>query len=61
MPDLTDTQAAEQLRLSYEKLRVELAKKIVGQEDVIEQVFIAMAAGGHYLLRAFPVSLKRFS
>ena len=45
MPDLTDTQAAEQLRLSYEKLRVELAKKIVGQEDVIEHVFIAMAAG----------------
>ena len=54
MPDLTDTQAAEQLRLSYEKLRVELAKKIVGQEDVIEQVFIAMAAGGHCLLEGVP-------
>ncbi len=54
MPELTDTQAAEQFRLSYEKLRVELAKRIVGQEEVIEQVFIAMAAGGHCLLEGVP-------
>ena len=50
----TDSQAAEQFRAGYEKLRAELGKRIVGQEDVIEQVFIAMAAGGHALLEGVP-------
>ena len=50
----SDSQAAEQLRASYDKLRKELSKRIVGQEDVIEQVFIAMAAGGHALLEGVP-------
>ncbi|TLD70019.1 MoxR family ATPase [Phragmitibacter flavus] len=50
----TDTQAAEQFRHSYQKLRTELAKRIVGQEDTVEQVFIAMAAGGHALLEGVP-------
>ena len=54
MPDTTDSQAAELLVNGYNKLRAELAKRIVGQEDVIEQVFIAMAAGGHCLLEGVP-------
>ena len=54
MPDITDSQAAEQLLKGYNKLRTELAKRIVGQEEVIEQVFIAMAAGGHCLLEGVP-------
>ena len=54
MPELTDSQAAQQLLNGYNKLRTELAKRIVGQEDVIEQVFIAMAAGGHCLLEGVP-------
>ena len=51
---MTDTQAAEKLVAGYQRLRAELAKKIVGQDDVIEQVFIAMAAGGHCLLEGVP-------
>ncbi len=55
MPDdFSDSKAAAQLLNGYQKLRTELAKKIVGQEDVIEQVFIAMAAGGHALLEGVP-------
>jgi len=54
MSDTTDSQAAQQLVNGYNKLRAELAKRIVGQEEVIEQVFIAMAAGGHCLLEGVP-------
>lgn len=51
---LTDTQAAEKLVANYNTLRAELAKRIVGNDDVIEQIFIAMAAGGHCLLEGVP-------
>jgi len=54
MSNSTDTQAAGQLVANYNKLRTELSKRIVGQEDVIEQVFIAMVAGGHCLLEGVP-------
>ena len=54
MSELTDTQAAEKLVNGYNLLRSELSKRIVGQEDVIEQIFIAMAAGGHCLLEGVP-------
>ena len=50
----SDSQAAEVLRAGYDKLRAELSKRIVGQEEVIEQLFIAMAAGGHALLEGVP-------
>ena len=35
-------------------LKSELAKVIVGQEDVIEQTLVAFAAGGHALLEGVP-------
>nr|WP_256199287.1 AAA family ATPase [Verrucomicrobium spinosum] len=50
----TDTEAAQILVNGYQKLKTELSKRIVGQDDVIEQVFIAMAAGGHALLEGVP-------
>lgn len=50
----SDSEAAEFLVNGYQKLKTELGKRIVGQEDVIEQVFIAMAAGGHALLEGVP-------
>ncbi len=54
MTDLSDTQAAQNLRQGYQRLRTELGKRIVGQDEVVEQVFIAMAAGGHALLEGVP-------
>ena len=52
----TPTAAAsiETARLAREKLLGELRKVIVGQEDLIDQVFIAMCAGGHILLVGVP-------
>jgi MoxR-like ATPase len=44
----------ETARLAREKVLVELRKVIVGQEDLIDQVFIAMCAGGHILLVGVP-------
>jgi MoxR-like ATPase len=49
--DVAAVQACEQ---SYNRLRDELAKVIVGQDDVIEQVLIAILAKGHALLEGVP-------
>ncbi len=49
--DVANVQKCEQ---AYNKLRDELAKVIVGQNDVIEQVLIAVLARGHALLEGVP-------
>jgi len=55
-PEMSDDKlvaVAEMSRL-HDRLRSELAKVIVGQADVIEQVLIAMIARGHCLLEGVP-------
>ncbi len=47
---MSDTASASALVENFQKLKAALARRIVGQEAVIEQVFIAIAAGGHSLL-----------
>lgn len=37
-----------------QKIRAEIGKVIIGQEQVVEQVLIAMLAGGHALLEGVP-------
>jgi MoxR-like ATPase len=49
-----DAAAVERCQQAYERIRAELAKVIIGQSDVIEQVLIAMFAGGHALLEGVP-------
>ena len=51
---MSDSASAASLLDGYSKLKTALAKRIVGQEAVIEQVFIALAAGGHSLLEGVP-------
>jgi MoxR-like ATPase len=51
---MSDQAAATALVEGFNRLKTALAKRIVGQEAVIEQVFIAMAAGGHSLLEGVP-------
>ena len=46
--------AVEQCQKKYQRLRAELSKVIVGQEDVIEQVLVTMLAQGHALLEGVP-------
>ena len=49
-----DVDAARELKTSFDTLRVELAKVIVGQETIIEQLLIALLARGHCLLVGVP-------
>jgi MoxR-like ATPase len=49
-----DKQIAAQLVEAYRKITAEMGKFIVGQEEVIEQLFIAVLAGGHCLLEGVP-------
>jgi len=49
-----DVAAIDELRDVYGKLRTELAKIIVGQEQVIEQLCICLFARGHSLLMGVP-------
>src|SRR5436190_1261865 len=46
--------AVQKCERAYNVLRDELAKVIVGQNEVIEQVLIAIFARGHALLEAMP-------
>jgi len=49
-----DVAAVDRCRSAYNRVRQELAKVIIGQNDVIEQVLIAMFARGHALLEGVP-------
>jgi MoxR-like ATPase len=49
-----DVAAVERCQAAYRRIRGELAKVIIGQDDVIEQVLIAMFAQGHALLEGVP-------
>jgi MoxR-like ATPase len=47
-------QRMERARRSFDELKAEMARMIVGHEELIEQVFIALICGGHCLLEGVP-------
>src|SRR6266481_791440 len=49
-----EREAVEQIVTSRSQIQSELAKVIVGQKDVIEQLLIALFAGGHCLITGAP-------
>ncbi|MFT7620835.1 MAG: MoxR-like ATPase [Planctomycetota bacterium] len=55
---MTDTQMIaeriEQFRSDVEKLRIEIAKVIVGQNDLVNDVIVGIFSGGHILLEGVP-------
>ena len=51
---MSDVDAARSLKEAFENLRKEIAKVIVGQENVIEQLLIALLSRGHCLLVGVP-------
>jgi MoxR-like ATPase len=53
-PDAGDVAAVAHCELAYNRIRDELAKVIVGQNEVIEQVLIAIFSRGHALLEGVP-------
>ncbi len=52
--DQCDIAAVERLGEAYRRVAAELAKVIIGQRQVIEELLIAMFAGGHCLLVGVP-------
>ena len=54
MPETEDLQAVERLSEAYRSIADEIAKRIVGQREVIEQLLIALFARGHCLLVGVP-------
>ena len=48
------SQQAEQFRNTFEKVKTEVGRMMVGQEDVIDGVLTALMAGGHVLLEGVP-------
>src|SRR5262245_44904313 len=51
---LDDNAAAAMLVDAYKRITKEMSGAIVGQEGVIEQLMIAILAGGHCLLQGVP-------
>src|ERR1700722_15388115 len=49
-----DRQAVERLSAGRARIEAELGKAIVGQREVIEQILIALFAGGHCLITGAP-------
>ena len=49
-----DIQAVEQLQQAYDMLRRELAKTIIGQDEVLEQLLMCIFARGHAILEGVP-------
>src|ERR1700681_4344584 len=49
-----DVAAVQRCEKMYNRIRDELSKVIVGQNDVIEQVLVALFARGHALLEGVP-------
>ena len=51
---LADAQAVEKLIAGRARVETELAKVIVGQKEVVEQILLALFAGGHCLITGAP-------
>ena len=53
-PSNGDVEAIDRLRELYQRLRAELAKVIIGQDQVLERMLICILARGHALLMGVP-------
>jgi MoxR-like ATPase len=51
---MSDVAAVKQLVIKYQSLKKEIAKVIVGQDEVVSQILISIFSGGHSLLIGVP-------
>lgn len=51
---MSDVAAVESLVAKHQQLKQEIARVIVGQEEVVEQILLSIFAGGHALLIGVP-------
>jgi MoxR-like ATPase len=49
-----DVELVEKLNVSVKKIKTEIAKVIVGQEEIIDQILVSLFARGHCLLVGVP-------
>lgn len=54
MSDVDITDQINQLKLDKQRLKTEIAKVIIGQDKVIDQVLIGLFANGHILIEGVP-------
>src|SRR4029079_14731935 len=54
MPMDDDLQAVHRLKEAYQQITTELSKVVIGQQQVIEELLVAMFARGHCLLVGVP-------
>ncbi|MEA1981524.1 MAG: MoxR family ATPase [candidate division Zixibacteria bacterium] len=50
----TDIEAVENLHSAYNRIKSEIGKIIIGQDEVVEQLLISLLANGHCLLVGVP-------
>src|SRR5512140_1049214 len=53
-PRQAERETVERLAAGRKQIEIELSKVIIGQKDVIEQILIALFAGGHCLITGAP-------
>lgn len=51
---MTDVEAVKNLVKRHQQLRTEIAKRIVGQQEVVDQILLSVFSGGHSLLIGVP-------
>ena len=51
---MSDVAAINQFVTKYKTLKTEIAKVIVGQDEVVNQILISIFSGGHSLLIGVP-------
>ena len=51
---VTDVALLDQIQDAFQTLRQEMAKVIVGQEQIVEQILVSLLANGHVLLVGVP-------
>src|SRR5512132_3127201 len=51
---MSTEQSINNFRNAYAVLRAEIAKAVVGQDQIVESTIIALFAGGHVLLEGVP-------
>ncbi len=54
MSETNEVELADKLHKAYESLKIEIGKKIIGQEDTIDQLLISIFSQGHALLIGVP-------
>ena len=51
---MSDVEAVKNLVIRHQQLQKEIAKRIVGQQEVIDQILLSVFSGGHSLLIGVP-------